>query len=357
MDFSARQSTGQNRSTALATSPRIADAATLDWLLGADTPAVRFFALTELLGRSERSPEVRRARAAIMRTGVVPAILDLQQPDGYWAGRDSFYTAKYRGTVWQLMVLAEHCADGNDKRVRRACEFILRHSQEPTSGGFSQKRAKRAGGGIPSEVIPCLTGNMVWSLLRLGYLGDDRVDRGIEWLTRYLRFDDGDAAPPRDWPYNRWEMCYGRHSCFMGVVKGLKALAAIPADRRSPAVKRTIEAGVEFLLRHHVYKQSHNLKRVAKPGFAHFGFPRMYQTDALEIALVLLSLGTRDARMRDVLVLIQSKRAPDGRWLLEDSFNGKFQVDVEQPGQPSKWITLNALRVLGCGLKEPTDDG
>ena len=327
-------------------SPRRADASTIDWLLEPENPAVRYLTLTELLGRFDRHAEVRKARAAIMRVGVVPAILDLQGPEGCWGKTESFYAGKYRSTVWQLIILAEHCADGRDERVRRACEFMLAHSQDSTSGGFSMRRAKRASGGLPSEVIPCLTGNMVYSLLRLGYLGDERVERGIHWLTRFLRFDDSDSAPPRNWPYAPWEMCYGRHSCFMGVVKGLKALAAIPASRRSAAVRRTIDAGVEFLLRHHVYKQSHNLAKVAKPGWTRFGFPRMYQTDALEIALLLLGLGSHDARLQEALALIRSRREPDGRFVLHDTFNGKFQVDIEQKGKPSKWITLNALRAL-----------
>jgi hypothetical protein len=322
------------------------DVKTLDWLLEPSHPAVRWLTLTALLGRSPRGAEARLARAEIMRTGVVPAILDLQSAEGCWAAPDSFYTAKYRGTVWQLMILAEHHADGDDVRVHRACEFILAHSQNSECGGFSQKRAKRTGGGVACDVIPCLTGNMVWSLLRLGYQGDERVHRGVDWLTRYLRFDDGDSSPPTDFPYRHWEICYGRHSCFMGVVKGLKALAEIPVDHRSPAVRRTITAGAEFLLRHHVYRRSHNLARIAKPGWNHFGFPRMYQTDALEATLVLLSLGIRDERLNDALALIESKRGGDGRWRLEDSFNGKFQVDVEEKGQLSKWITLRALLAL-----------
>jgi hypothetical protein len=325
----------------------------VDWLLEPETPAVRYLTLTELLGRGARNPEVREARAAIMRVGAVPRILDLMAPEGCWEKPESFYTGKYRGTVWQLLILAEHGADPHDPRVQRACEFLLAHSQDPSSGGFSMSRAKRTSGGLPSEVIPCLTGNMVWSLLRFGYLGDERVERGIDWLTRFLRFDDGDTAPPRNWQYNRLEPCYGRHSCMMGVVKGLKALAAIPADRRATNVFRTIDAAVEFLLRHHVYKRSHDLSKVSKPGWTRFCFPRMYQTDVLEIALLLVGLGCRDERLQDSLTLIRSRREPDGRWLLKDTFNGSFQVDIEQKGNPSKWITLNALRTLtGAGAVE-----
>ena len=53
----------------------------------------------------------------------------------------------------------------------------------------------------------------------------------------------------------------------MGVVKALKALAEIPVERRSGEVKKTIEAGAEYMPVHHIYKQSHNLAKVSKPGF------------------------------------------------------------------------------------------
>jgi hypothetical protein len=318
----------------------------VDWLLGPENPTVRCLTLEHILERSDRHPDVRKARAAIMQTGVVPKILALQEAEGWWGKPDSFYTGKYHSTVWQLIVLAEHGADGSEARVRKACELLLAHSQDPHSGGFSMRRAKRAGGGLPSEVIPCLTGNMVWSLLRLGYADDERVWRGVDWLTRFLRFDDGDSSPPPDWPYARWEMCYGRHSCLMGVVKGLKALAAIPEPQRSPAVRRTIDQAAEFLLRHHVYRRSHDLARTAKPGWTRFGFPRMYQSDALEVVRLLLDVGCADGRLADAMALIASRRQPDGRWLLQDTFNGSFLVDVEQKGKPSKWITLNALRAL-----------
>ncbi|MBP7401930.1 MAG: hypothetical protein KBA30_04880, partial [Clostridia bacterium] len=62
---------------------------------------------------------------------------------------------------------------------------VLEHSQDRQSGGFSMHRAARAGGGRHSEVIPCLTGNMVWSLIRFGYLDDPRLQKGIDWITRF----------------------------------------------------------------------------------------------------------------------------------------------------------------------------
>ena len=46
------------------------------------------------------------------------------------------------------------------------------------------------------------------------------------------------------------------------------------------------------------------------------------------------------------LQLIRDKRTADGVWLLDNSYNGKMWADVEVKGQPSKWVTLRAARVL-----------
>jgi hypothetical protein len=132
----------------------------------------------------------------------------------------------------------------------------------------------------------------------------------------------------------------------MGVVKTLKALAEIPAERRSGEVKKTIEAGAEYMLVHHIHKQSHNLGRVSRPGWKKFGFPLMYQTDVLEVLGILTSLGYRDDRMQEAVDLLVSKQGDEGKWKLESTFNGRFQVDIEEKGKASKLVTLNALKVL-----------
>ena len=85
------------------------------------------------------------------------------------------------------------------------------------------------------------------------------------------------------------------------------------------------------MLRHHVHKRSHDLASDSKPGWKRLGFPLMYQTDVLEIIGILAKLG----------------RAGDqGRWKLQSTFNGRFVVDIETRGDPSRWITLRALTAL-----------
>jgi hypothetical protein len=317
-----------------------------DWLLEADNPSVRYFALSQLLDKSQSDPEVTTAKKEIMHAGVVLKILAKQNSDGSWESPEKFYTSKYKGTVWQLIILSELGADPKDERVRKACEFILQNSQDRKSGGFSAWPSAKLGGGRYSGVLPCLTGNMVWSLIRLGFLDDERVKRAITWITRYQRFDDGETSPPKIWPYEKAVYCFGKHSCFMGVVKSVKALSEIPAGKRSEDVTKTLELGAEYILKHHIHKRSHDLSHVSKPGWLRFGFPLMYQDDMLEILGILTKLGYRDERMQEALDLVVSKQDKCGRWTLENTFNGRFQTNIEQKEQPSKWITLNALTVL-----------
>ena len=317
-----------------------------DWLLEEGNPSVRYFALKDILLKPEDDAALRCARRDIMRTGLVPEILTRQRDVDYRKTYPRFYTDKYKGLVWQLIVLAELGAQPNTQ-IREQCEYILKHAQERADGGFAMHTSKREGGGRITEVIPCLSGNMVWCLIRLGYLDDERVQKGIDWIAQTMRFNDGVLDNPQVSPYHRYEMCWGKHTCHMGVVKALKALSAIPEQQRSEAVNKTMQEAVEFLLIHHIHKRSHDLSRVSKPGWRRFGFPLMYQTDILEILDILTGLGITDSRMDEAVDIVISKQDEDGRWELQNAYaNEKLLVPMGHKGEADKWITLRALRVL-----------
>jgi hypothetical protein len=326
----------------------------LPWLLEEDYPSVRYFTLVDILDAPPQDRRVVAAKKAIMEKGIVPKILAKQKKGGFWEKAEDFYIrTKYTGTVWQLIILAELGAGGNDPKVQSACDFVLRVSQDRESGGFSYLGGPR-GGGYHSAVIPCLTGNMVWSLIRLGFLDDPRIKRGVEWITTFARFDDGIDRAPKGRPYEKRESCWGKHTCHSAAAKILKALAEIPEKKRAPEVRRTIEAGAEYFLQHHIFKRSRDLSKAVKPKWLRFGFPTMWDGDALEVFGILARLGCRDPRMQDAAELILSKQDAHGRWALENTYNGRFQVDIEKKGEPSKWVTLLALTALKQYLSRPS---
>ena len=272
-----------------------------------------------------------------------PKILEEQEPGGHWGREEDFYSnSKYKGTVWNVILLAQLGADGSDVRIRSASEFLLRWSQHG-SGGFGYYGS--AEGGTAGSLLPCLTGNMAWSMVRFGMKDDDRVRRSLEWIAKYQRFDDNEGAAPKGWPYSR-EDCWGKHTCHMGVIKGLKAVSAIPADERSGAMVRVVSEGAEYLLKHRLYKRSHDQSAIAKTRWAQFGFPLFWDTDALEMLSVLADLGYRDERMDDTIELLLSKRLPDGRWRNERSYAGRIITTIERQGAPSQWVTLKAMSTL-----------
>jgi hypothetical protein len=62
---------------------------------------------------------------------------------------------------------------------------------------------------------------------------------------------------------------------------------------------------------------------------------------------VLANLGYgRDPRLAHAVAIVRGKQDDRGRWPLEYDYAGKTWVDFGSKKQPSKWVTLRALRAL-----------
>ncbi|KAA3643277.1 MAG: nitrogen fixation protein NifH [Chloroflexi bacterium] len=316
----------------------------INWLLEIDkeNPAVRYFALRDLLGRSKDNPEVCQARVDIMRQGPIPTILDAQHPDGYWAKPGGGHSPSYTVTVWQIIFLAEFGADPSDERVQKGCEYFLNHSTA-ANGAFAMNRPP-----VPSSVVHCLNGDPLYALLQLGYANDPRVQEALDWQVRAIvgegelrYYKSGTAGPGFMCAYNQGQ------PCAWGATKAMKALSAVPPDQRTAGIRRAIETGADFLLSRDLTVADYpNTDHISTTWFR-FGFPLSYRCDVLETVTVLVDLGYgKDPRLSNVPSFILDKQEDQGRWVMERSLNGKMWADIEEKGKPSKWITLRALRVL-----------
>jgi hypothetical protein len=55
----------------------------------------------------------------------------------------------------------------------------------------------------------------------------------------------------------------------------------------------------------------------------------------------------RDSRLDEALTLVKERRQPDGRWLLDVRRKNTLYEDLAgQVGEPNRWITERAQRVL-----------
>lgn len=325
----------------------------LAWLLETDpeNPGVRLFALTDLLALPADDPQVAAARRAVMESGPVPVILDAMAPDGYWGEPGAVYGDKYHGTLHQVVLLARLGAHPDDPRVRRAGEYILAHY--PSSyGGFSMD-------GHDSSMIQCLQGNQCASLIDLGWWGDPRLVKAVDWLARSITGEGIAPAEDKTAPlrYFRSSNCgpgfacaaNGGLPCGWGAVKAAEALGKVPRAERSPLVERAAQAAGDFLLEGDPLTASYPTLEGKKPNrsWFQFGLPIGYVADVLQILEALAALGRgADPRARPAAEWVLSKQDAHGRWIMEYSYNGKMWCDIEQKGQPSKWVTLRAVRAI-----------
>ena len=336
----------------------------VEWLLEKEDPSIRYFTLLELLDKEETDTEVKKAKAAIPTSKLVSKIFSKQQPEGYWESRESPYHPKYKSTYWQIMMLAQLGVDKTDKRVQEACEYVL--NLQLTEGGFSSYTRKRAlqeyewmrtRTHLKEKLQPepetwaqsletehqysCLTGNVCASMLRMGYEADSRLKKALNWLVEVQNRDGGWLCP-------YWKAhIKDTHGCFYGTICPLEAFSEVPQGQPTPEMKQTIEKGAEFLLMHRLYKADHHDYKVINRQWLKFSFPWFYGYHVLRGLLVLTKLGyTEDERLEDAVELLIQKRRPNGTWLLEGAPTGRMQTNIEAVGKPSKWITLNALRVV-----------
>jgi hypothetical protein len=315
---------------------------TLSWLLEKDNPSVRYFTLKHFLNRPDDDREAQAARRAIMKSEPVQKILAAQDPEGFWVKPGPGYSPKYQSTVWQILFLAELGADGRNRQVRRGCEYLLGHAQA-THGGFSPQA-----NAAPSLAIHCLNGNLIWALIALGYGGDERLRRAVDWLAGAITGDDFDSFYESGTSGPGFQCAINdKQPCAWGAVKALRALANLPPEWRSARVKKATVQAAEFLLSHDLATADYpHTGRISGEWFK-FGFPLSYTSDVLEASLALAEAGHgRDPRLKNAIELIRSKRDVDGRWPLKHSLNRKTWPDIEAKGKPSKWVTLRALRVL-----------
>jgi hypothetical protein len=316
----------------------------LDWLLDPGDPSVRFWALQDLEGRDRDHPEVSAAQDEVMRSTPVRAALEAQHPDGHWERPDNMYLPKYTAGTHSLLILAELGAR-RTPAIERGIEHLFSFQRD--SGHFLTELPKTARGRA-SKVTDgcCLDANVLYYMVHFGYLEDPRVQSLLDFLVEDHSMEDAGwrcRAFPIDpagvFPVN----------CYMGAAKVLRAFSTIPEDRRSQPIREIVDREVENILENGIYRyrRAPDGTRREKAGWKRFGFPLFYQSDALEVLDTLTRLGVRDERMQDAIDLVIRARQEDGRWLLKHTFNGKMWHDIDVKHQPSKWITLRALRVLG----------
>ena len=292
----------------------------IDWLLDSD-PAIRWQAIRDL---TDSSPEeITATRARVPHEGVGAEILACQGADGSWHRDDA---PVWLPTLFTMLLLRATGVDRAEPAVESAVarlEADFRWDEE-----FGKKPF------FEGEVEPCINGGT----LALGaYFG-----RPSESLARRLvaeQLDDG------GWNCQAPKSTRSSFHTTICVLEGL--LEYERAAGSTPEIAAARRRGEEYLLERGLFRRR-STGEVANPAFLEFAFPPRYHYDILRALDYFRAAGLQpDARIGDALHVVKSRQQGDGRWLLERAYDEALAFPFgESVGEPSRWHTLRALRVL-----------
>jgi hypothetical protein len=119
------------------------------------------------------------------------------------------------------------------------------------------------------------------------------------------------------------------------------------ATTENGPVREVRERGQEYLLQRRMLRRL-STGTVIDEAFTRFAYPTGYHYDVLRgTDLLRRADATPDSRVAEAVELIRQKRNPDGRWLLAMADADLLDFDMgEADGEPSRWNTLRAMRVL-----------
>jgi hypothetical protein len=192
------------------------------------------------------------------------------------------------------------------------------------------------------EVEPCINGGV---LALGGYFGRPNEKLAHRLLGEQL----SDGGWNCDAPKSERSSFHTTICVLEGLLEYERAITQTHAHIHEIAAAR--HRAEEYLLDRSLFRRR-STGEVASPQFLELAFPPRYHYDILRAldyfrAASLHANSKPDPRLAEAVQLIESKRQPDGRWLLDNSYDEALALPLtESIGQPSRWNTLRALRVL-----------
>jgi hypothetical protein len=224
-----------------------------------------------------------------------------------------------------LTLLRDFGLDPGSDEARRAVGQVREHSRWDHAGQPY----------FEGEVEPCINGRAV----ALGAYFDQDVQGIVDRLLTEQMADGGWNCEQENGSTR------GSFHSTICVLEGL--LEHERAKGSTPEVTAARQRGQGYLLERRMLRRL-STGEIIDPDWTRFSFPTDYYYDVLRGLEYLRSAGvTPDDRVAEAIDIVRSKPDAEGRWPLENPHPGDlhFQID-EGEGNPSRWNTLRAMRVL-----------
>ncbi len=246
------------------------------------------------------------------------------------------YVPMHRATLWTLILLADICHDNTDTRVNKPLKIIQDHFYDLKNKIYSLKNDH-----FP---IPCLNGNIIYLESYFNGSISEKSLKAIEFFCKYQRFDDGNYITEKN-EYCTNTSCYGKHTCYWGIIKLFKGISIIPKKSRNASINKLLDKCIKFILLHNVCYSSHHKNKIMIKHIDKLRFPNMYKSDFLEILWLLKRENVRSENLRLAIDLLKSKRLSCENWNLDRKVNNMI-TSIGEVNQPNQFVTKRAKEVL-----------
>ena len=299
-----------------------------EWLLDGD-PAIRWQVMRDLT--HEPAAVIAAERSRVATEGWGARLLALQAPDGLWGGRP--WSQDWTDTFHVLELLRRFGLDPTSEQARRAVGLVREHvvwrGGAPVETPWADNRF------FEGEVEPCINGNVVATG---SYFGVDMASLVERLLSEQLT-DGGWNCEVEN------GAVVSSFGTTINVLEGL--LEHERAIGGSDEVASARRRGEEYMLDRRLFRRK-STGEVIDETWLQFSFPPWYFYDVLRGLDYLRDAGVEgDERVAEATEVVEGNRAADGRWPLQNVHEGESHFELEGgEGQPSRWNTLRAMRVL-----------
>lgn len=295
----------------------------LKWLLQGDV-SIQYQVHRDLLKNRREDLKQR-----MVTQGWGAKYLGLRHENGHWGS--GFYQPKWTSSHYTLLDLRNLCMP-KTKAIAESIHAILVNEKGPDGGVNPGKTI------LQSDV--CVNGMV---LNYASYFGakQESLKSVVDYILQQQLPDGGFNCR-----YNRQGARHSSLHSTLSVIEGINEYARNGYSYRTgELLQKELEAR-EFILQHRLFKSDKTGKIIDKRMLM-LSYPSRWRYDVLRALDYFRHTKVDfDDRMEDALDVLLKKQRSDGRWPLQQKHPGKSHFDMETVGQPSRWNTLRALRVL-----------